>query len=175
MKKLSTLILTAVFVGVLSTSAFAAEQPVSNSTEKTSLTAEQKGQKIEFRSQVQTLRETLKSNHSKNQSLREQNKTLRSDIKDKLASLKSSETKLSADAKSSIKSIRQDLAVLRNDKAAPKGEIKSILSADKTNIKNMDYAAVEGAFNQAYAVQNIRFNKLTQINAKLNELLSAIK
>jgi uncharacterized protein (DUF342 family) len=175
MKKLSTIILAVAIVGVLTTAAFAAEQPGGDLTAKTKLTTEQKAQRQAFKAQIKPLRDTLKSNHGQNQSLREQNKALRSEIKNKLASLKSNETVLSADAKATIKSIRQELAAIRDSKATTKGEIKNILSANKTNIKNMDYAAVEAAFKQAYDVQKIRFDRLTQINNKLNELLAAIK
>jgi regulator of replication initiation timing len=174
MKKLSSLILTVALVGVLTTTAFAAGQPVGDTSAKTKLTTEQKAQIQAFKAQIQPLKDTLKSNRDQNQALREQNKALHSEIKDKLASLKASETKLSADAKATIKSIRQELAAIR-DSGATNGEIKDILSANKTNIKNMDYSAVEAAFKQAYDVQKIRFDKLTQINNKLNELLAAIK
>lgn len=175
MKKLFSIIFTVFTLCILSTATFAAQQPTTDTSAKTNLTVEQKAQKDAFKAQVQTLRDTLKENHQQNQTLREQNKTLVGQVKEKLSTLKSSETKLSSQTKTEIKAIKQQIATLRQEKAATKGEIKAILTANKTNINNMDFEAAQAAFKQAYDIQKLRFDKLTQINTKLNELLAAIK
>lgn len=172
MKKLLTIITTITLLGILPTMALAAEKPLLNTTTETKMTVESKAEREAFKAQVQPLRATLKANREQNQVLREKNRALLEEIKAKLADLKASETKLSEETKTAIKSIRQELKALRVALASTKGAVKNILTANKVNLKNMDYSATEAAFNEAYNIQKLRFEKLTQINNKLTELLA---
>ncbi len=175
MKKHFILIFTVAMVSLMSTAIFAAEQPVTdNFTQVTQAKAEEKAQRSEFKTQVTPLRIERKANREENLALREQNKSLIAQLQDKLATLKASESKLTDDQKTSLKALKSEVKAFRAEIKATEGQVKAILDANKENTKNMDIATVQAAFNKVFDIQNLRHQKLQQINDTLNKMLATL-
>jgi len=175
MKKLFTLIFAVALVSLMSTAIFAAEQPATDSsTQATQANVGKKAQRSEFKTQVTPLRDERKANRVENQALREQNKSLVTQLQDKLATLKASTSKLTDDQKTSLKTLKSEVKSLRTEIRATEGQVKVILDTNKENIKNMDIATVQAAFNKVYDIQNLRHQKLQQINDTLNKMLATL-
>ncbi len=180
MKKLFTIILSAAFVTVMSASIFAADAaPAVQSdtvgkTEISKVKAEIKSQRAEFKEQIAPLRAERKVNREDNLALRDQNKALLSQIKSKLTEIKASESKLDENQKTELKALRAEVKTLKDEIAATKGQIKALIEGNRESLKNMDFDAVQAAFDQIYEIQDLRHDKLQQINTALAEMLSAI-
>lgn len=175
MKKLFTLIFAVALVSLMSTAIFAEQQPATDSSNQTAqVNTQKKAQRSEFKTQVTPLREERKANREENLALREQNKALVAQIQDKIATLMASEAKLTDDQKASLKALKSEVKSLRAEIKATSGQIKAILDVNKENIKNMDIAAVQAAFNQVYDIQNFRHQKLQEINDTLDQMLAAL-
>ncbi|HEY5585128.1 MAG TPA: hypothetical protein VIK78_11625 [Ruminiclostridium sp.] len=175
MKKLITLILTVSLVSVMSTAIFATQQSATDSsTQTTQVNAEKKVQRSEFKAQVTPLRTERKSNREENLALREQNKLLVTQLQGKIATIKLSESKLTAEQKTSLKALRLEVKSIRAEIKATAGQVKAILEANKVNLKNMDLAAVQAAFNQVFGIQDLRHQKLQAINDTLNEMIATL-
>lgn len=175
MKKLISGITMAAMITLMSTAVLAAESPTegptSGTTREMKFNSEKKALRSEFKLKVAPLKDEARANREGNAALREQNRALSLQIKDKLTALKESESKLTEEQKSNLKSLRETVKLYRTDIGDTKGQIKLILEANKENLKNMDFTAVEAAFNEVYEIQILRHDKLQLINSALDEIL----
>lgn len=178
MKKLFTVILSATFVAVMSVSIFAAgSAPAvqSGASDKVQyFKAGTKIQRAEFKAKVDPLRTDRKVSREENIALRDQNKALLSQIKPKLSEIKADESKLDEKQKTELKALRAEVKTLRDEIAATKGQIKALLEGNRENLKNMDYDTVQKVFDQMFEIQDLRHQKLQQINTALSKILSVI-
>ncbi|MEM1484120.1 hypothetical protein V6615_04465 [Oscillospiraceae bacterium PP1C4] len=129
-----------------------------------------------FKESVAIEKQKLIENRAQLKALAEEKKALSTAYKAILKADKNAETPtISAETHQQIKDLLEELKAARASGEDTKGKIKEILTANKENIKNMDYEAAVTAFKNVAAVQNERLEKKTsiiKILKQINDILS---
>lgn len=128
-------------------------------------------QYLQLKQSLEQKRDTVRESRDANKALLIQNTQLRKDIVDLLTALKQNGGTLSADIKEQIKTYNQQIKDITSALKETKGSIKDILAANKENVKNLDYDAIDAAFSQIASIQSSRNAQL----AKINQILMSIK
>lgn len=126
---------------------------------------------LKFRQSLEGKQAEIRQNRIENRELVIENTQLRKDIVDSLAAIKENGRTISPEVQDQIKAYNQQIKDIKTALKETKGDIKEILTANKQNIKDMNYEAVDAAYNQVVSIQN---NRAVQLQ-KINQILDSIK
>lgn len=185
-KKILSLLCAAVVLFTLTITAFAANNTANNASQSNSQNASDRQQKrseqldkklqyLQFKQSLDQKTAAIKDNRTQNRSLLIQNTQLRKDILASLTAIKENGSTVSQDVQNQLKAYNQQIKDITSALKDSKGSIKDILTANKENIKNMDYEAVDSAFDQVSSIQNNRNEQLQKINDILQRMKSLLQ
>lgn len=186
MKKLIMLVCVTALILAMGTTAFAAEGDTTTTATKTAnmqqkladrkIIKDQKKLDIQaFRAVQMEKRNIVKANRDSNVAIRTENKTLRVTIASSLKAMKESGATLDPAISEQLKAYKAVLKTATATLKSTKGAIKVIMTANKANVKTLNYTAMEAAFTQVADIQVARKVQLTQINDTLKAMVTLLK
>lgn len=186
MKKILSLICIITVLCTLTITAFAADNTTNSTTQNSPQSALDRLQKrsdqldkrlqyLQFKQSIEQKTAAIRDNKTQNRALLIQNTQLRKDILTSLTTIKSNGSALPQNIQDQLKSYNQQIKDITSELKNTRGSIKDILTANKENIKNMDYAAVNSAFDQVASIQSSRNQYLQKINDILQSMKSLLQ
>lgn len=133
---------------------------------------------LKFKQTLLEKGETVRQNRKTNLELKTENVQLVKDIVDILLNIKQQGGIISQDMKSQLKAYYQQIREIGTTLKETRGDIRDIIASNRQNIKDMNYEAVEAAYNEIIAIQQNRAEQLGEINNILKDmkaLLSSIE
>jgi hypothetical protein len=116
----------------------------------------------------------VQQNRDQNQALKQENISLRKELKTDLKALKESGTTLDADTAAKLEAYNTELKAAIEELKSTKGDIKDIAADKKESLKAHDYEAMEAAFAQIGEIQADRNASLVKINEILKEMIALL-
>ena len=115
-------------------------------------------------------REDVLKNADANLGIAAEISQLRQDLLTAMSAIKKSGTQLPEETADKLESYNSQLLELTSNLKDTQGRIKDIKSEYRGYVKNKDYAAMDTAFAEIEAVQQERYDLLTQIKGFLQEM-----
>lgn len=125
-----------------------------------------------IRADVLKLREKIRKSRLLNERLRLENRSLRNELRLKLAE---AGKPLPPETLESLQARRRAIQALADALAETRGDIRAIRDTFPTMQEQRDWSGLGDACDRIIAIQAFRFDKLTQINALLKEMVKLVK
>ncbi|WP_238883494.1 hypothetical protein [Clostridium sp. YIM B02551] len=129
----------------------------------------------QYKPTITQKKDTIKQNHSTNQSLRNEIKEKRTTAKNLTKDIKQSGKKLTSDDLSKIdaqlKTINSDISSLTDTK----GTIKTAFTTAKDDVKNKDFQGATTQLDNVINIQNTRTDGLKKLSADMDTLINLLQ
>lgn len=132
------------------------------------------GEYAEMRLACLEKRKIMLDNQSANLEARMETLRLCKAIAKAVKALESNGQTLPADTLAAIADYKAQITVLKDELKSTLGEIKELMEANRENIKNKDFAAMQAVFEQVKTLQEWRGEQILAINALLGKMLALL-
>ena len=129
----------------------------------------------QMRADLFAKRGELVGNRAQNLDVTSENNKLRIEIQKQLQAIKAAGVTVPEDTLTQVAALNKQIKDVMEAIKATQGQIKTLMDANKTAIKNKDYDAISANFQKIEAIQQWRHDQLAEINGYLSQILDLLK